>query len=133
MNVATAEKDQLTSSPSLTIQTTEARIFSSFGWGFSKNIESHGLSRFKANVQRVRHFLPVKWNVVFIDVMSVERGCFTYSQYASSSTATNHWNGSWSRWWLSGTTIVGRNAKISAREKYDAWTTSPDQKRRSSL
>lgn len=39
-----------------TLQTTEARILSGFGWGLTKRIESHGLSRFKANVQRVRAF-----------------------------------------------------------------------------
>jgi hypothetical protein len=36
-----------------TLQTTDARIFSRFGWGLTKRIESHGLSRLKANVQRV--------------------------------------------------------------------------------
>lgn len=36
-----------------TLQTTEARIRSNFGWGMAKRIESHGLNRFKANVQRV--------------------------------------------------------------------------------
>ncbi|KAF8649801.1 hypothetical protein AX16_005566 [Volvariella volvacea WC 439] len=37
-----------------TMQTTEARILSGFGWGLTKKIESHGLARFKANVQRSR-------------------------------------------------------------------------------
>ncbi|KAI4529015.1 PRELI-like family-domain-containing protein [Schizophyllum commune] len=37
-----------------TLQTTEARIRSNFGWGMAKRIESHGLNRFKANVQRSR-------------------------------------------------------------------------------
>ena len=37
-----------------TLQHTEARIFSRFGWGLTKKIENHGLSRFKANLQRVR-------------------------------------------------------------------------------
>jgi len=37
-----------------TLQTTEARILSRFGWGLTKRIESHGLARFKANVQRSR-------------------------------------------------------------------------------
>jgi len=37
-----------------TLQTTEARIISGFGWGLTKRIESHGLQRFKANVQRSR-------------------------------------------------------------------------------
>lgn len=36
-----------------TLQTTEARILSGFGWGLTKRIENHGLTRFKANVQRV--------------------------------------------------------------------------------
>lgn len=39
---------------SKTLQTTEARIVSGFGWGLTKRIENHGLARFKANVQRVR-------------------------------------------------------------------------------
>ncbi|KAN0100861.1 PRELI-like family domain containing protein [Tylopilus felleus] len=37
-----------------TIQTTEAYITSRFGWGLTKSIESHGLARFKAHVQRSR-------------------------------------------------------------------------------
>lgn len=37
-----------------TIQTTEAYITSNFGWGLTKRIESHGLARFKAHVQRAR-------------------------------------------------------------------------------
>jgi len=37
-----------------TLQTTEARIISRFGWGLTRRIESHGLARFKANVQRSR-------------------------------------------------------------------------------
>ncbi|KII93322.1 hypothetical protein PLICRDRAFT_130975 [Plicaturopsis crispa FD-325 SS-3] len=37
-----------------TLQTTEARIVSGFGWGLAKRIENHGLTRFKANVQRSR-------------------------------------------------------------------------------
>ncbi|KAI9572703.1 PRELI-like family-domain-containing protein [Boletus coccyginus] len=37
-----------------TIQTTEAYITSNFGWGLTKRIESHGLARFKAHVQRSR-------------------------------------------------------------------------------
>lgn len=39
--------------PRKTAQTTEARVFSGFGWGLTKRIESHGLNRFKAHVQRV--------------------------------------------------------------------------------
>jgi len=37
-----------------TLQTTEARIVSGFGWGLTRRIETHGLARFKANVQRSR-------------------------------------------------------------------------------
>ena len=36
-----------------TLQQTEARIISNFGWGLTKQIENHGLNRFKANLQRV--------------------------------------------------------------------------------
>ncbi|KAG6335629.1 hypothetical protein ID866_3465 [Astraeus odoratus] len=36
------------------LQTTEAYITSKFGWGLTKRIESHGLARFKAHVQRSR-------------------------------------------------------------------------------
>jgi len=37
-----------------TVQTTEAYITSKFGWGMTRRIESHGLARFKAHVQRSR-------------------------------------------------------------------------------
>ncbi|KAI9511754.1 PRELI-like family-domain-containing protein [Russula earlei] len=36
-----------------TLQTTEARIVSRFGWGLTKQIENYGLARFRKNVQRV--------------------------------------------------------------------------------
>lgn len=36
-----------------TLQITDARIISRFGWGLARAIENHGLARFKANVQRV--------------------------------------------------------------------------------
>lgn len=36
-----------------TMQTTQARFVSGFGWGLTKRIESHGLNKFKANIQRV--------------------------------------------------------------------------------
>lgn len=42
-----------------TLQHTEARIVSRFGWGLTKKIENHGLSRFKANMQRVRRYSTV--------------------------------------------------------------------------
>ncbi|KAJ3559605.1 hypothetical protein NM688_g241 [Phlebia brevispora] len=37
-----------------TIQKTQARFISNFGWGLTKRIESHTLAKFKANVQRSR-------------------------------------------------------------------------------
>ncbi|THH11772.1 hypothetical protein EW145_g440 [Phellinidium pouzarii] len=37
-----------------TQQTTQARFVSGFGWGLTKRIESHGLNKFKANIQRSR-------------------------------------------------------------------------------
>nr|GAT43671.1 predicted protein [Mycena chlorophos] len=37
-----------------TLQHTEARVRSAFGWGLTKRIEAHGLSKFKANMQRSR-------------------------------------------------------------------------------
>jgi len=46
---------QLTCKPtSKTIQNTEARILSGFGWGLTKRIESHAFARVKAHMQRVR-------------------------------------------------------------------------------
>ena len=35
-----------------TLQTTEARIVSKFGWGLTRQIENYGLARFRKNVQR---------------------------------------------------------------------------------
>ncbi|KAF5323512.1 hypothetical protein D9611_005814 [Ephemerocybe angulata] len=37
-----------------TIQHTEVRITSGFGWGLTKRIENYGITRFKANLQRSR-------------------------------------------------------------------------------
>ncbi|KAF7320200.1 RIC1 domain-containing protein [Mycena kentingensis (nom. inval.)] len=37
-----------------TLQHTEARVRSGFGWGLTKRIETHGLNKFKANMQRSR-------------------------------------------------------------------------------
>jgi hypothetical protein len=36
------------------LQHTQARIVSRFGWGLTKKIENHGLSRFKAHMQKSR-------------------------------------------------------------------------------
>lgn len=45
-----------------TVQTTQARFISGFGWGLTKRIENHGLNRFKANIQKSREglFLVVR-------------------------------------------------------------------------
>ncbi|RXW23843.1 hypothetical protein EST38_g2007 [Candolleomyces aberdarensis] len=37
-----------------TLQHTEVRIVSGFGWGLTKRIENYGINKFKANVQRSR-------------------------------------------------------------------------------
>ncbi|KAF8058253.1 PRELI-like family-domain-containing protein [Lyophyllum atratum] len=47
-----------------TLQTTEARIRSGFGWGLTKKIENHGLNRFKANVQRSREGVSLILNLI---------------------------------------------------------------------
>jgi len=47
-----------------TLQTTEARILSGFGWGLTKRIENHGLMRFKANVQRSREGVSLILNLL---------------------------------------------------------------------
>lgn len=36
-----------------TLQTTQAQFKSAFGWGLTKRIENHGLSKFKANIEKV--------------------------------------------------------------------------------
>ncbi|KAI0080015.1 MSF1-domain-containing protein [Panus rudis PR-1116 ss-1] len=47
-----------------TLQHTEARFISGFGWGLTKRIENHGLARFKAHVQRSREGLSVILNLI---------------------------------------------------------------------
>jgi hypothetical protein len=50
-----------------TLQTTEARIVSGFGWGLTRQIENYGLARFRKNVQRVSLFnRPVPVSHVFL-------------------------------------------------------------------
>lgn len=38
---------------SKTLQNTEVRIASGFGWGLTKRIETYGITKFKQNLQRV--------------------------------------------------------------------------------
>ncbi|KAG9314608.1 PRELI-like family-domain-containing protein [Chiua virens] len=47
-----------------TVQTTEAYITSKFGWGLTKRIESHGLARFKAHVQRSRQGVSLMMDLI---------------------------------------------------------------------
>lgn len=47
-----------------TLQTTEARVLSGFGWGLTKRIETHGLNKFKANMQRSREGVSLVLNLV---------------------------------------------------------------------
>ncbi|KZS93232.1 MSF1-domain-containing protein [Sistotremastrum niveocremeum HHB9708] len=39
---------------SKTLQRTEARFLSRFGWGLTKQIESHGVTKFRANIEKSR-------------------------------------------------------------------------------
>lgn len=45
---------------SKTLQTTEAKFLSGFGWGLTKKIESYGLAKFKSNLQRVCRMLDYR-------------------------------------------------------------------------
>jgi len=47
-----------------TVQTTEAYITSKFGWGLTKRIESHGLARFKAHVQKSRQGVSLMMDLI---------------------------------------------------------------------
>ena len=73
-----------------TLQTTEARILSGFGWGLTKRIESHGLSRFKANVQRVGIDSTPISSLFFLshEASTVSRRRLTDSQSSPSITSS---------------------------------------------
>ncbi|KIJ68690.1 hypothetical protein HYDPIDRAFT_125566 [Hydnomerulius pinastri MD-312] len=47
-----------------TVQTTEAYVTSKFGWGLTKRIESHGIARFKAHVQRSRQGVSLMMDLI---------------------------------------------------------------------
>jgi len=47
-----------------TVQNTEARIVSGFGWGLTKRIENHGLTKFKANLQRSREGVALMLDLI---------------------------------------------------------------------
>ena len=46
-----------------TRQVTQAQIVSRFGWGMTKQIENHGLAKFKANIQKVSVNRFVRHNI----------------------------------------------------------------------
>ncbi|KAH9895556.1 MSF1-domain-containing protein [Epithele typhae] len=47
-----------------TMQTTEAKFVSGFGWGLTKRIENYGLTKFKANLQRSREGFSIILNLI---------------------------------------------------------------------
>ena len=47
-----------------TLQTTEARIVSEFGWGLTKQIENYGLTRFRKIVQRSREGVALILDII---------------------------------------------------------------------
>jgi len=50
---------EATSDSSKTLQTTEARFISRFGWGLTKKIEKYGLTKFKTNIERSREGISI--------------------------------------------------------------------------
>jgi hypothetical protein len=75
---------------SKTLQTTEARIVSGFGWGLTKRIENYGLTRFKANVQRVCIVITVFFPSPTYTSFTVSRGRVPHSQSLASVSPTTH-------------------------------------------
>ncbi|MBF3355631.1 hypothetical protein ISU91_21110, partial [Leptospira borgpetersenii serovar Hardjo-bovis] len=57
-----------------TVQPTEARVLSGFGWGLTKRIESHGLNRFKAHVHRVRRVYIGCITLLIITILQSREG-----------------------------------------------------------
>ncbi|KAI0343995.1 MSF1-domain-containing protein [Trametopsis cervina] len=47
-----------------TLQQTEAKFKSNFGWGLTKRLESHSLEKFKANVMRSREGVSLILNLI---------------------------------------------------------------------
>ena len=71
-----------------TLQTTEARIVSGFGWGLTRQIENYGLARFRKNVQRVSSFTrPMVVSQVFF---AVARRCYSHSRPHTSVSQATH-------------------------------------------
>ncbi|KAI0320442.1 MSF1-domain-containing protein [Amylostereum chailletii] len=72
-----------------TQQVTEASIVSGFGWGLTKQIENHGLARFKRNVQRSRDGVSLILNLIRQGrLQPMTMG--TASSYLSPTSASRH-------------------------------------------
>jgi len=88
-----------------TLQTTEARIISRFGWGLTKTIESHGLARFKANVQRSREGVSLILHLIrqnrpelmTLGASAVGDANGGHSQNDADKTALGATSGSWAK------------------------------------
>jgi uncharacterized protein YjbI with pentapeptide repeats len=75
-----------------TLQHTEARIVSRFGWGLTKRIENHGLSRFKANMQRVRISFTALRIICWCSSSSLVKAWALFSAYSDSHACSPwHW------------------------------------------
>lgn len=57
-----------------TLQVTQAQILSRFGWGMTKQIENHGLARFKANIQKASQNRFVAYLYLMLSTVSRRRG-----------------------------------------------------------
>ncbi|KAG2023125.1 UPS1, variant 2 [Coprinopsis cinerea AmutBmut pab1-1] len=51
-----------------TLQHSEVRIVSGFGWGLTKRIENYGITKFKANLQRVSPTVSLPFFYFFVQI-----------------------------------------------------------------
>lgn len=70
-----------------TLQVTEASIVSRFGWGLTKQIESHGIARFKRNVQRSREGVSVILDLIRQARLQMGLSRGSISAYVGSDSA----------------------------------------------
>ena len=68
-----------------TLQQTEARIISNFGWGLTKQIENHGLNKFKTNLQRVCFSICLCWTLVISSL--VQGRCERSTEFVETISA----------------------------------------------
>ncbi|KAK7468552.1 hypothetical protein VKT23_003057 [Stygiomarasmius scandens] len=85
-----------------TLQTSEARVLSGFGWGLTKRIESHGVNRFKAHVQRSREGISLILNLLResrLQPMTLggTTASLPPSVHEKEEKPANHQNGPWSK------------------------------------